>query len=218
MFGLKSQASHCLWQLCTHWTHKKPCTWSQWTLPFASESCPAARSTLLGTCPRDLPLENVLPARIYFKLIEGLKLSVLYCLNFTFVTVLPALARPRKSPNEVEPFWPEESKELCDARGWVDCACTTSCIHLDEKELLREKSHCPHVWTRPKFLQPLLVPHLGFRMAENWGEKKTLSLPVYSRTIWLQSLLAVSNGDGSSSCRRCLENNTDRGSEWRRST
>ena len=123
MFGLKSQASHCLWQLCTHWTHKKPCTWSQWTLPFASESCPAARSTLLGTCPRDLPLENVLPARIYFKLIQGLKLSVLYCLNFTFVTVLPALARPRKSPNEVEPFWPEESKELCDARGWVDCAC-----------------------------------------------------------------------------------------------
>ena len=62
MFGWKVQVCHCLWQLCTHWTHKKPCTWSRWTPPSPSGSCPAARSSLWGTCPQYPPLAYILPA------------------------------------------------------------------------------------------------------------------------------------------------------------
>jgi len=84
MFGWTVQVCRCLWERCTCLTRRRPCTWSRWTLPCPSESCPAARSILWGTCPQHLLLVNV----------------------------LPALARPRTFPNEAEPFWTAPERAL----------------------------------------------------------------------------------------------------------
>ena len=151
MSGWTWQVCRCLWQMCRCWTRRKPCTWGRWTLPCPSESCPAARSSLWGTCPLHLPLGNVLPARIYFIFILTKSKIV-----GNDTALIPALARPRRSLNEVELFRAKESNK---SRGLSGC----NCNHLHKKELLGEKSDRPQIWSRPKFLQSLLVSHLSFK-------------------------------------------------------
>ena len=107
--------------------------------------------------------------------------------NETVITVLlPALARPRKSPNEAEPFSTEESKKVLEEssedvivaakvleEGSADIFVAAkvmeegsfsrcNCSHLHKKELLGEKSNRSQIWTGSKFLQSLLVSHLQF--------------------------------------------------------
>ena len=87
--------------------------------------------------------------------------------------------------------------------------------NLHKKELLWEKSNSSHIWPCPKLLQSLLVSHLLIDFYI-----RICDLLFLEFTIWLQILLAVSDKGCSSllSCWPCLENNTDRGSEWRRRT
>ena len=87
--------------------------------------------------------------------------------------------------------------------------------NLHKKELLGEKSNSSHIWPCPKLLQSLLVSHLLIDFYI-----RICDLLFLEFTIWLQILLAVSDKCCSSllSCWPCRENNTERGSEWRRRT
>ena len=87
--------------------------------------------------------------------------------------------------------------------------------NLQKKELIGEKSNSSYVWAGPKLLQSLLVSHLLIDFYI-----RICDILLVGFTIWLQILLAVSDKGCSSllSCWPGLENNTERGSEWRRRT